>query len=420
MPEWSGTQPKKIKEDFLSVKEQFNRKVLTLLACFFFVAQALSSIAVPKTLYDIGLAYNLSGTQKGNLVSVVGLGFIVAALLGGYFSETLGKKKVLLIGLGSAAAGNALFATVSFFASAYFLVSGFSFLFLIGAGKGILEGVTNTLIIHLQPERKSFFLNLAHAFYAVGAVTGPIIGGYLIMMRGWPSLYYFNALVNTGLFVLLATQKYPSFREKTLINWPRMKNLAQSEVFILLNLAMILYVGAEVGLVTWIAEYFRTNTNFLLSQMQSGLIISYFWVAMLIGRFLYGPLVERISAGPALSISCLGGMASILILILTNNLGLALGMVALSGLFLSGIPATIYAIAGERFPYFLGIVIGAMAAGAGIGSTIFPNLIGRISDIPSLGLKTGIGTAALYLVGIFLIVIRLSHIRKETVGQRPQ
>jgi len=88
-------------------------------------------------------------------------------------------------------------------------------------------------------------------------------------------------------------------------------------------------------------------------------------------------------------------------------------MVILFGLSLSGIMGTIYAIAGEKFPSFLGIVTGTMAAGVGIGSAVFPNIIGRISDIPSLGLKTGLGTSALYLTGILIIVLGLSRLGRK-------
>ena len=409
-----------LQQKFVSVEEQYNRKSLTILAFLLFFIQAFNVMALPKTLYDIGLTYNLSGTQKGNLVSAGGLGFVLAALTGGYLSEIFGKKKVILVGLALAAAGNLFFGAAVSLAPVYFFLLGFTFLLVIGSGKGILEGLVNALVIHLQPERKGLFLNLAHAFYAVGAVVAPVVGGYLMQMGNWPSLYYFNAVLNAGLFTLLAIQKCPSFREGTRVSWRAIKNIAQNHTFVLLNLSVILCVGAEMGLVIWMAEYFRTNEHFLLSQMQSGLILSCFWIAMLVGRFLYGPLVEKISAGSALSISCVGGIGSILILILTGNLWLAVAMVILSGLFQSGMVATIFTVAGEIYPSFLGIVTGTMAACVGIGSAVFPNIMGRISDVEGLGLKTGIGTCALYLAGILIIVIRLTSTVRKTVDPRPQ
>ena len=395
------------------MKGQFNRKFLTILTFLIFVVLAFNFMALPKTLYDIGLTYHLSGTQKGNLASAGGLGFILAALVGGYLSEIFGKKKVLLVGLGLTTLGNFLFALTSLFPPVYFFISAFTFLIFIGSGNGILEGITNALVIHLQPQKKALFLNMAHAFYAVGALTAPVIGGYLLKMGNWSLLYYLNVPINALLFTLLATQKCPSFREQSKLSWRAIKTLARSQAFIFLNLAIILYVGAELGVVTWLAEYFRTNENFLLSQMQSGFLLSYFWMAMLIGRFLYGPLVEKIGANASLSISCLGGIISILILIFTASLGPATVMVILFGLSLSGIMGTIYAIAGEKFPSFLGIVTGTMAASVGIGSAVFPNIIGRISDVPSLGLKTGLGTSALYLTGILIIVLGLSRLGRK-------
>ncbi len=50
-----------------------------------------------------------------------------------------------------------------------------------------------------------------------------------------------------------------------------------------------------------------------------------------------------------------------------------------------------------------------MAGSTGIGSAIFPNIIGRISDVK--GLSVGMGTCALYLMGVLTIILVISKMK---------
>jgi len=389
-----------------------NRRMLTLLLFMIFTICAFYFLALQKTLFDIGLTYKLSGSQKGNLVSISSFGYIAANLIGGYLSESLGKKQVILAGLILSTTGTFLFAyTSSLEIAPHFYYLALLLVFFIGAGSGVMDGISNALIIDLHPQRKALYLNLSHAFFAIGAVGGPIIAGYLVESFGWQSVYCFLGLVSLLILFPFILQRCPSFRDEQKIKVSTMRTLLKGRVFLALNLCMILYVGAEVGFGSWLCEYLRVSDYFRLSQMESGLFLSYFWVAMLIGRFIYGWLVERSSYSLTLSISSLGGIGSILMFLLTKQLALAAISIFLFGLFLSGMFATIISLGGEKFSRYSGATTGILVASGGIGGAIFPNIIGRISDIKALGLRAGLGTCTLCLAGILIII--LSIIRQE-------
>ena len=395
-----------------------NKKALTFLGFMMFVLAALNFLALPKSIFDIGNFYGWTGAQKGNLFSASGIGFILGALVSGYLSESFGKKQIILIGLILSAMGNFLFGYLPCFNFSYLYYFFLAFNFLIGIGNGTLEGLTNALIIHLHPEKKPLYLNLAHAFFAVGAVIGPLIDGYLMDVLNWQWIFYFNGIVSLSLLLLFFSQSCPSFKDEQKIKLGVVANLLRNKAFLLLNLCILLYVGAETGLVSWVVEYLRTNINFRVSQLQSGMLLSYFWIAMLIGRFGYGWWVEKTSPYLALAISSLGGSVCILLFLITKNLTLATFFIVLYGAFLSGMFATIVSLAGHRFPRYIGVVTGVMAGSTGIGSAIFPNIIGRISDVK--GLSVGIGTCALYLIGVLSIVLIISKMKnpqKPAIGK---
>jgi len=396
---------------------KMNRRFLTFLCFMTFVLCAFNFMALPKTIYDIGLHFGWRGTQKGILLSVSSIGFIFAALIGGYLSELFGKKQVMIFGLIFSIFGNITFGYflgLNLPQTFYLLL--FSNFF-IGAAGGILEGATNALVIHLHPDRGSLYLNLAHAFFAIGALGAPIIGGWLILLFNWQVVFYLNAAISTGIFGLIFFQSCPQFRMEEGIKLKIFSDLLKNKIFLLLNLCILFYVAAETGLVAWLAEYFRVNPNFKLSQFQSGMFLSYFWVTMLIGRFTYGWLVEKTSSSLALSLSSIGGMISIALFLTTSNIIIASLLIFACGGFLSGMFATIFSLAGERFPHYLGVVSGSMTTSVGIGGIVSPNVIGRLSDIPGMGLSAGLATCIIYLLMVLLIVLSLSKSKEKLPSQ---
>jgi len=70
-----------------------NRKALTFLGFMMFVLVALNFLALPKSIFNIGIFYGWTGAQKGNLFSASGIGFILGALVSGYLSESFGKRR---------------------------------------------------------------------------------------------------------------------------------------------------------------------------------------------------------------------------------------------------------------------------------------------------------------------------------------
>ena len=383
---------------------------MAIVAFLLFILLAMNIMALPATIYDIGLAYDLSGTQKGSLQLVIGVGAIVAALVGGYASEFFGKRRMLVVGLAIASGSSFLFARAANSVSLHLYWIPLVFLFCLGCGNGIMEGLTNLLTMNLHRKRKTLYLNLGHAFFAVGAILGPIIAGYLTRMSDWRSIFYFNGAFSLVLFSVVVLSPFLPFggSDGKKVRRIHIKNLIANKEFILVNTSAFLAVGAEIGLVYWLVEYMRTNEHFALSQLGAGFTLSCLWVAILIGRFVYGWLVESTSYRFSLSISCLGGALSLLVFLGTNSLTLAIAMIILYGFFLSGQLPTLYSLAGDKFPFYPGVTFGAIAASIGLGSGLLPHIIGRISDLPFLDLRGALGSCTIYLVILFVLIWQIT------------
>lgn len=126
-----------------------NIKALTLssyLAMFF--------LGVATTLIGAGARnLGLSADKIGLLVAVQNIGFVGSVLIAGAMADTYEKPKLLLFG--------SLMLAISFFTfylSELFWIN-LGLMLLFGAGMGVYEGVADTMLLQLHPERASWYIN---------------------------------------------------------------------------------------------------------------------------------------------------------------------------------------------------------------------------------------------------------------------
>lgn len=377
-----------------------------------FFISALHLLALQRTLYSIGLSYGLAGSEKGNLISAHAIGFIFSALLGGHISDIWGKKKLVLLGLSFSALGALMMSRTSVFEPLLAYQISIFCIFLVGAGIGIMLSVSNALMFDLHPRRRVFYVNLGHSFFAGGAIAGPFIANFLIQFSDWPLVYLANGILAGAIFLCVLLSTFPK-EEYTLKTSIRVfKRILKKQVVIWLSVCIALYAGSEGGFGGWIVEYLSTNNLFTLSQRSSGFFLSYFWIAMFIGRLNYGWVVERSSSFFVLLLSCLGGAGSILLLTKTVHPLGYLVFTCLYGLCISGMLGALFSLIGQHFPHSSGTIAGMMTAISGIGGAIFPNLIGRVTDVEGWGISAGIRLCAFYLLTIAAIIFLLALLKK--------
>lgn len=169
---------------------------------------------------------------------------------------------------------------------------------------------------------------------------------------------------------------------------------------------LLLYVGAELGISTWISEYFVRALR--ASQFSGAIAVSIFWAGMLAGRFTLsvayrGSRQEYVVLGlAALSAAAIG-----LILVLRST-WLVAAAVFLTGVGFSGIYPLSLAIVGRY--HRTGMAVGAVTTGGGIGSFTFPFLMAVLAQ--TMGIRGGfwfyLGLAVV-LVGIAALIIRTTR-----------
>ncbi len=138
--------------------------------------------SAPSVLYPLwGAEFGFSALTQTTVYSCYPFALIVVLLVGGGISDRIGRRRTMLFGVGTIAAGIVLLA---FAPDLWALILG---RVLQGLGTGLALGASNASMIENEPDgdtvRASAMISVASA---VGLLSGPIVTGTLVEYVAWP------------------------------------------------------------------------------------------------------------------------------------------------------------------------------------------------------------------------------------------
>jgi EmrB/QacA subfamily drug resistance transporter len=172
----------------------------------------LDNTAVSVTLADVQSSLKAGVTQLQWVVDGYALVFASLLLIGGVLGDILGRKKVMLAGASVFCAGSVVAALAP---SSSVLIVG---RIVMGFGAAASEPGTLSMIRHLFPERRSRAraIGIWAAVSGLALALGPVIGGALVALAGWRTVFWFNlgfgALSLIAAWILLPENADPSGR----------------------------------------------------------------------------------------------------------------------------------------------------------------------------------------------------------------
>lgn len=370
------------------------------------LAYGLTLFGVGPSLLAIARDYGAPLGRMGALYTGFFLGFSLSVLAAGYAAERWGKKPVVqaglaILGLGALAFG--LAPRLGSFGLAVVVMG------MVGVGGAAVESVSSALLNDLNPRRSGLALNLSQGFFGIGAVIGPYFVGYLLGHGlSWRIHFYLAAAVMAVLFAVLLAQpvREPEAPRLTL---GQLGGILRHPVFMLSAVAMVLYIGAEIGYTGWVSPFLERSLGAGPALASQG--VGLFWVGMTIGRMGSGWAADRL--GPERLVAVLS-IAGAVFCVGTAVAGTALGglLTALAaGLALSGIFASILTAMGNHFPDRVATVFALIIASVGIGGMTFPAVMGVLGE--AAGLRLAMLVPAALLVLLCVTMVRLRGIERQ-------
>ena len=229
----------------------------------------------------------------------------------------------------------------------------FLFYFFTGLSFGVIWIQANTNMIESTLDNKDSVVNMGHAFYAIGAITAPIVSSSFVKSGiNWRYLYYFIIffiIINIILFITLRRKidNIPPM-QKTVSLKIVFTNKKTNLYLFLTAMSLLFYAGAEATVVIWSPTFFRILKHF--DVQSAGLMLTILWVGILIGRLVVGPLSYKIKTGYMLVILTLLSIGSLIFLIYSDVKLINYLAIFFAGFGLSGIVPFLITSAGSFFP----------------------------------------------------------------------
>jgi len=332
--------------------------------------------------------------------------YAVMGIPAGLFMKRFGYKNGVLLGLGLYALGAFLFVPAAGSESfGFFRVA----LFILACGLATLEAVAHPFTAALGDERKSEQrINFSQTFNAIGAIIGPILGGYFILgdvLTGDTQADLFSvkmlySAIGAAVFLIGLSfwfVKVPSLQETKSSGTPQRsyRELFAHRHFRWAVYAQLFNVAAQGGTWAFFINYAVKYMEGMTDQMAS-YYFSLSMFMMLTGRIIGTYLMSFIAPNRLLAIFTAGSI--LMCLIISQHLGW-LSFVCLIGLqfTFSIMFPTIFGLGLKNLSDLKEKASSFIVMGV-VGGALFPPLMGQLAD------KTNVATAYLLPIICYTVI----------------
>lgn len=222
--------------------------------------------------------------------------------------------------------------------------------FWIGVGGGILNAGLFTGITQLYRRDPAATVNLSGLLFGLGCLTTALLvaGTFHIYTTG--AILVFLAVIPGFLAVHYARSPVPVGGVPVQASLRQALSDFKSPAAVLFALLLFFQFGNEWAIAGWLPLFLAQRLG--VSPATSLLLLCFYWLALILGRFVMQAVLPRVSHGKLLMGSAVSAMFGCVILSLTNNkFGAGTALVMIGGGFASIYPLVVEKI-GHRFPYY--------------------------------------------------------------------
>jgi fucose permease len=351
-----------------------NKKTIPILLAFLVMGIADAMGPLSDTVKK---NYELSNVVATLLSFFVFIAFAAFSVPGGLLAARIGKKKLLLLGLGLNAIAMLIPCLVE---------PGFKLLlgciFVLGIGTTFLQVAGNPIMRDVSAEGNyGRNLSFAQGIKGIGSTVSSYlvtaIAGYaLFQSMGWRAIFPIFCTLMTVAFVWVATLKIEETKAEIPPSIGSSLGLLKKPVFAMAVLGIFLYVGAEVCMARFLLPLLKTMGIEEATASKFG--PAFFFLMLTVGRLLGGAVLTIMTPRTFFRLSAALGLLGGLVLMLGNS-SLAIIAVLAAGLGFANIWPMLFSITVEEDPK-RGSELSGLMCMAISGGAIIPLVMGRLVD----------------------------------------
>jgi len=366
------------------------RFALTALTSLFFMwgfITCLNDILIPY----LKLLFELNYTQAMLIQFCFFSAYFVVSIPAGILVSRIGYKSGIVTGLLIAGAGCLLFLPAAqMHVYAMFLFA----LFVLASGITILQVAANPYVSVMgKPETASSRLTMTQAFNSLGTTVAPFFGAWLIFggMNAPEPVpgavtestvqvpYLILAASLIVLAVIFAWLKLPAMGKKDpAAALPLGGKAWQQRHLVLGAIGIFVYVGAEVGIGSFLAIYLSQPEIGGMTTAAASHYISWYFGGAMVGRFIGAAVMQKLNPGKVLAFNAVMAVLLLALTILSSG-KLAMWSLLLVGLCNSIMFPTIFSLALQGLKQYTSQGSGILCL-AIVGGAILPVLQGMLAD----------------------------------------
>jgi len=351
-----------------------NRNLLLITVCYL----AFISLGLPDGL--LGISWPFMSAKLG--VPLDSLGLLLISFVSGYLSTSTTSGKILsriplglLLSFSCAITGLSLLGYA--FAPHWILV--IIATFFLGSGGGAIDTSINTFAAsRFSPS----VVNWLHAFYGVGATSGPFIITWMLLHgKEWHDGYIIVGIIQIGLSILfLMTLNYwkvSTGAQGQNVHGSFRDALRLPMFWVTLSIFFI-YTGIEMGVGQWIFTVLTKSRG--ISIKDAGFWTSAYYGSLTAGRILFGFILTRVAVGKVLVAAFCGILAGTVLLVIPHTPYLTLVGIMLIGLANAPVFPCLISITPMRVGEKQAAnMIGFQISSALVGGALLPALAGLMT-----------------------------------------
>ena len=334
----------------------------------------------------------------GTFLLVNAVGAVLAYAVSGPIIDRIGTKIALLAGsvsvIGSMI-GFALIITRVQATSALVLI--FLCSLVLGFGANAIVAAGHALVAEVADTRRNSVLNLLDICFGLGLASLPLVVQALQRQGGLELIFWSLGALTVVLLLLIVTSRFPAPTQSHSSGTGEAVSLFGNPSFLLLALALFMYVGAEVSVGKWVVTFMERDASILASHGVTGAQLAEMsrMSPDALNKFFEADPIGVAIAGYALSTLSLFATALLVGRLVSS---LLLGVLRVNSVVLmtaGSLLTTVSLLIAFTASSAATVRLGLIAAGFGMGP-IFPTSVGLASVMnPRIA-----GTAMSWVMGV--------------------
>lgn len=348
--------------------------------------------------------FELTPTMAQLIPSMVFVWFFALSIPVSLLQNKIGKKNVLLLGIGATALG--MFTPFVSYSYPVFLLS----FVLLGIGNTIIQVSSNPLLREVVSEGKyPSLLSISQFVKAISSLLGPLIVAFMVTYTGdWKNVFLVYGFVSVFTAGWLSRTAILERYKADSISFKECFALLKDPLIAFMVLSIFLIVGIDVGMNTNIQGLLVSKFN--LSLEDSSLGISLYFFSLMVSRFVGAMVLSKISHLEFLKWSSLLTILFFVGLLFSNSLVSTLTSIVLVGLASANLFPLIFALTINKRPTRSNEISGLMTM-AIVGGAIIPLIMGVVQ-------KSFTVSHGFIVLVISAIIVSFSHsmLKKQNSG----